>query len=233
MAKLTIAIILAAGYSSRMGDLKALLPFRETTLIEKQIKCFRDAGIDEVIVVTGHRHEEIEDVLNRSQVRIVYNPNYPEGMFSSLKAGLKAIIPDSCDAFLFLPVDYPLIRPYMIRLLVQTYLAQNKNLAYLRFNGKKGHPPMLSASWIDPILAYTGEYGIKGLIKPFDDQAAYVELPNNECILNMNTLEDYFGIIEIDRHKTHPDPFESELIIRSYPEHSDIDKIMAENGFMK
>jgi molybdenum cofactor cytidylyltransferase len=231
MAKKVIAIILAAGYSKRMGMLKATLPLRGLPLIMKQIRCIQNAGIDEIIVVTGHRSEEIESILDREDVHIVYNPDYAEGMFSSLKTGLRAIVPESFDAFLFLPVDYPMIRPYMIRLLIDAYETQHKKLAYLRYNGKKGHPPLLSSDWIMPILAYEGEDGIKGLIKPFDDQAVYVDLPNNECILNMNTPEEYLEIIEADQRKTGPDAEELALMIRSYPVGYEDSKLLEENFF--
>jgi molybdenum cofactor cytidylyltransferase len=85
------ALILCGGRSSRMGDFKALLPLGGDTVIERVIRLFREAGIADVTAVLGHRPQSTLPVLERHGVRPVVNDRYDEGMFSSVKAGVRAL----------------------------------------------------------------------------------------------------------------------------------------------
>src|SRR5271157_4270310 len=104
------ALVLAAGYSSRMGQFKPRLPVGGRSAIELAITAFREAGIEVVLVVTGHRAQELTAVLEGHRVRCVFNPKYDSGMYSSIVAGLKAL-PADTDACFILPADIPLVRP--------------------------------------------------------------------------------------------------------------------------
>ena len=86
------AILLAAGESTRMGRLKALLPWRGQTLLEHQVSALRDGGADRVIVVLGHRADELRPLVERNQgVTWTLNPDYRQGKTTSIKAGLSAL----------------------------------------------------------------------------------------------------------------------------------------------
>src|SRR5664279_6348180 len=89
---MNVAIILAAGESRRMGEPKQLLPFGGTTMLECVIDAFRSSRVDQIIVVLGHKAEEISQKLGTApQLKIVKNPHYPQGMFTSVQAGLRAL----------------------------------------------------------------------------------------------------------------------------------------------
>ena len=79
------AIILAAGYSSRMKKFKPLLPIEGTTALERLAASVRAGGIEKLVVVTGHRREQLEPVLEKIGAIEAYNENYDDGMFSSIK----------------------------------------------------------------------------------------------------------------------------------------------------
>lgn len=113
------AVLLAAGYSSRMGELKPLLPLGGTTVIRRQVEMLRSVA-DRIIVVTGYRGQEVERHLAGSGAYIVQNSRFGEGMFTSVKAGIQALKPET-SAFLILPVDYPLVTGRMIRRLLKVY----------------------------------------------------------------------------------------------------------------
>src|SRR5258708_35624356 len=102
------ALILAAGYSLRMGQFKPRLPLGERSAIEYAISGFHTAGLREVIVVTGHRARELTNVL-KGQVRCVFNPSYDSGMYSSSVSRLQWL-PPRAHAFLVRPPDIPLVR---------------------------------------------------------------------------------------------------------------------------
>ena len=90
------AVVAAAGLSSRMGAFKPLLPFDGDTVIGRCIANLRGAGAEEIVVVTGHRGDELTAHLRSLGVTTVHNPDYAcTQMFDSLKLGLRALPPDS------------------------------------------------------------------------------------------------------------------------------------------
>ena len=83
---MNVAVILAAGESRRMGEPKQLLPFAGKTMLQCVIDAF---DVDEALVVLGCRADEIEKRIHGA--RVVHNPNYKAGMFTSVQAGLRAL----------------------------------------------------------------------------------------------------------------------------------------------
>lgn len=99
------AVILAAGLSSRMGKLKPLLPFGKTTVLEHCIRLFQGCGIQDVVVVTGHRHAEIKKVAKKAGAQAVYNKHFERGMYTSIRAGALALHKRARD-FSFSPLTF-------------------------------------------------------------------------------------------------------------------------------
>ena len=89
------AIVLAAGESRRMGSLKPLLPYGSGTVIQAVVRSLKASPVQPVLVVLGHRSEEIAAHLAGKGVEIVLNPRYPEGMLTSVQAGIAAAPPDT------------------------------------------------------------------------------------------------------------------------------------------
>ena len=80
------AIILAAGESKRMGQPKMLLPWGKVSVLGQVISTFQSAGIEDIIVVTGGAHEQVEEIVKENGARSVFNRNYANGeMLSSLQ----------------------------------------------------------------------------------------------------------------------------------------------------
>lgn len=187
------AILLAAGYSSRMGRLKPLLPIEGTTVVRRQVDML--CGIaDRTIVVTGYRGEEVEAHLAGSGVTAVRNPAFAEGMFTSVKAGIAALRPES-TAFLILPVDFPLVTQELINRLIGEFKRSGAPVVYPSFSMRRGHPPVIAVECIPEILAYEGEMGLKGALKPFDHDAKYLAAEDETCVTDMDTPEDYRKVL--------------------------------------
>lgn len=142
------AIILAAGFSSRMGGaFKPLLPLGEVSVIERVSTVFYRAGLADIKVVAGHRAQDMLAVLKNLPVDVIINSDYPSGMFSSVKAGVRAIAP-GVEAFFMQPVDIPLITPTTIKKIIAAYRVYKAGVIYPCFNGKRGHPPLISTASI-------------------------------------------------------------------------------------
>jgi molybdenum cofactor cytidylyltransferase len=87
----TVAVLLAAGESRRMGQLKALLPWQGVSLLLYQVNALKDAGVDRVVVIVGHQAERLQTIVEGQEgVSLVFNPDYLEGKTTSIKAGVKA-----------------------------------------------------------------------------------------------------------------------------------------------
>lgn len=111
MKKLRIAAVIpAAGLSSRMHGFKPLLTIGEKPLLEHVIMLFKGAGITDIIIVVGHRAEELIRFVEESSCQNVVNHSYRDGMFSSIQQGLKALR-DPCDAIFSASCRYTTCSP--------------------------------------------------------------------------------------------------------------------------
>lgn len=184
------AIIVAAGYSSRMGRLKPLLPLGRTTVLEEAVKCFWRAGIHDVRVVLGHMAEEMAPRLDDLGVKWVLNDRYQMGMLTSILAGVNSLDPD-VGAFFLLPVDVPLVKPTTIDALVRVYRMNPGRIVYPRFRGLRGHPPLIPAGLVPADLPPDYEGGLRAFLARFDALAVEVEVTDQGVAMDCDTPEEY------------------------------------------
>jgi molybdenum cofactor cytidylyltransferase len=212
MGKRIAAIILAAGYSSRMGEFKPLLPLGETTVLERIIRLFRNAGIDAIRVVIGHRSADLLPFLQRPDVLPVHNEHYREGMFTSVVAGIGSL-EDFHGAFFLMPVDIPLVRLHTVITMMEACQRGNRRILYPSFHGRRGHPPLISTEYKDPIVAWSGQGGLKSFLAQHDSDSADIEVAD-ECILeDMDTPEDYRRLLGMWRRGYIPTSRECETLL--------------------
>lgn|GEM_PF-236356 len=190
------ALVLAAGYSSRMGDFKPLLSVGCAPALERAIDGLRAAGIADVTVVTGHRAEDLRPLLLRKAVREVFNPDFARGMFSSVTAGIRSLAPD-VEACFVLPADVPLVREQTIRALAAAYHAEPAPVLYPVFQKRRGHPTLIRRDVLDAALGREPAGGLRGLLKL---QAGVRDIPVDDeaILLDMDTPEDLARLREFD-----------------------------------
>src|SRR6266516_4263868 len=122
------AIILAAGQSKRMGQPKMLLPWGRLTVIEHVITTFVNAGLEDIVVVTGGAQEQVEQTIEGYPVQKTHNKDYATGeMLSSLQQGLKALS-NQVQAALIGLGDQPQIQEKSIRLICESYRDSRSSL---------------------------------------------------------------------------------------------------------
>ena len=180
-------IILAAGFSSRMGSDKALLDLGGKLVLERIVSSYQSAGVRRIVVMTGQNHEQLRQL--NLKVELVRNPVPEEGMFSSVKSGVVAL-GGCCEPFFIHPVDTPLVSQQTLQLLFQALEQQIENDAVIPCcAGKRGHPPLVHQRLSGAILAYTGTDGLRGLLA----NCPVVEIPVTDqgVLLGMNTPQQY------------------------------------------
>lgn len=217
------AVIMAAGYSSRMKSFKPLLAVGGETAVERLIRAAKEAGIHRLVVVTGHERQRLSFLFERGKMaggrragsaedgvgRIsgsalcmeAYNRDFPEGMFSSIKKGLSAVMekwPQTKGVFI-MPVDCPLISSCVMRTLMEADSAGKggddgnapEQFKVPVFRGKKGHPLLVPASYIDEICSYDGPGGLKAVTDRNMDLMRRIPVDEEGCVMDMDTPQAY------------------------------------------
>lgn len=192
-----VAILLVAGESRRMGQLKALLPWQGVSLLEHQVAALKTGGADRVIVVVGHQADRLRPLLaDLEYVSCVFNPDYRTGKTTSIKAGLQRLHEDRPNTLLMLNVDQPRSAE-SVRLLLEAHWLGSALLTIPTFKGKGGHPIIIDASLIDEILVINEEtQGMKAVMQRHTDQTRRVEVPAPEVLWDLNTPEQYQAALE-------------------------------------
>ena len=190
------AIILAAGYSSRMHGFKPLLPFGDATVIEQTVRAFRQAGIEDITVVTGYRAHDLTPILEQTGVKWVYNEKYSEGMYSSIVAGLKSLY-SSVEACFLLPADMPLVKCETIIALLKAYEQENAAVVYPASAGRRGHPPLISAKLFPKIISWQGQGGLRQFLAQYETQAVELAVSDSTILLDADTPAEYMAICRL------------------------------------
>jgi molybdenum cofactor cytidylyltransferase len=176
-------LIVAAGKSQRTGkQYKMALDFGGRTMIEKSIESISQF-CSKIFVVAGFNSNKLENILRGYRnVEIIFNPKYRDGMFASVKAGLKRI---SSSRFFFLPGDYPLISTGVY----EKMLKVDSEIVVPVFNGRPGHPILFKYSAVAKILNSDYYSNLREFIMANNPE--YVEVDCQGIHLDIDTLEDY------------------------------------------
>ena len=193
------AVLLAAGESTRMGALKALLPWAgELPLIEYQVRQLGESGVERLIVVLGHRSDEVRrHIPAGSAMLLLENPDYHSGKVSSILAGARACRTDA--HLLILGVDQP--RPAaLVRQVVKAHLDSDTRggqpdgarVSIAGYEGRRGHPVIFSPALREALLAIREETeGLRSILRAHADAIQVVETGDPLALVNLNTPEDY------------------------------------------
>ena len=194
MVKKISAIILSAGFSTRMGRFKPLLPLGDETIIERVIGLFRKAGVGDVRVVVGHRMEELIPMIERTNTNVVINPNYSSGMFSSVQAGVNSVPRDS-EAFFIHPVDIPMVYPSTITKIIDRHDAHEGIIIYPCYKGNRGHPPLVPSRFSKAIIRANISGKLNDVLASFIKDSMDLEVEDPNILFGMNHPRDYTAMV--------------------------------------
>jgi molybdenum cofactor cytidylyltransferase len=184
------AIVLAAGKSERMGRPKALLPLRGKTFLENILAAIASATVEETCVVVGHHRDEIERLVKPS-ARIVFNPDYEQGMITSLQAGIRSLPLRTSGALLCL-VDHPLVDSETIELLVRN--VGPDRIVVPTFEGRRGHPVLFGSRILQEILALSASQGANIVVQKDPSRVVQVSVNSRGILVDVDTPEDFLKL---------------------------------------
>lgn len=190
------AIILAAGKSTRMGSPKMLLPWGDTTILEHIISVFANAGVDDILVVTGGAHELVKVVIQECQkkypVQSVYNQDYMAGnMLSSIQCGLRQLTDTNTGVAMIGLGDQPQIQERSVRLLCAAYLQTQSPLVVPSFQMRRGHPWLVARSLWDELLELNQAQTPRDFLNTHAKDIFYVDMDTPSILADLDTPEDY------------------------------------------
>jgi molybdenum cofactor cytidylyltransferase len=189
------AIVLAAGLSTRMGGRsKALLPTPDgQSFVTRIVRTFNAAGVDDVVVVIGHEAALVERALGEPdlRVRVVVNPEYRTGQFSSVLAGLNAVDRPGSVGMLMTLVDVPFVTAETVRAVIERFQATRAPIVRPVRGNEHGHPVLVSRALFPLLRAADPAQGAKPLVRSNVSVLGDVEVDDPGAFRDIDTPDEY------------------------------------------
>lgn len=187
------AILLAAGSSTRMAPAnKLLLPWQDKPIVFHTAKHLLSAGIEELIVVTGHEQPAITAALDSLPVHFIHNPHHTHGLTGSIQTGVRMAHGEGymiclADMFLVTAPEYILLKTAF----EHQYRQDVQCIILPEFNRQTGNPIIFSAAWRDALLQLPEQEGGKALVRAHPHHHLRVPMPTDHVLRDLDTPGDY------------------------------------------
>lgn len=184
-------IILAAGNSSRLGQPKQLLEYNGMTLLSRIVSEASAIIEATIVVVTGNQHENIENSLPQKKLVTCYNPDWQEGMSSSIQAGLKQLllVSPKAERCIISVCDQPFLTSEVFRGLIQLQKETGKGIVASSYSGTLGVPVLFTRQYFHALISLKSTEGARQFIKTFKEDVAALGFEDGS--IDIDTLEDY------------------------------------------
>ena len=180
------AVVLAAGRSSRMAPRNKLLELVDRKpVITHVVNAALGSGADPVIVVTGFEAERIGETLRGLKVKVVHNADYAQGLNTSLRAGLKALTPNTDGAIILLG-DMPQIQSGDLNALIAALKDQESICVPVR-SGRRGNPLLWGARYFPEMMVISGDMGAKPLMANYLEHVVEVPINSDGIFADIDT----------------------------------------------
>jgi CTP:molybdopterin cytidylyltransferase MocA/xanthine/CO dehydrogenase XdhC/CoxF family maturation factor len=182
-------IVLAAGTASRMGRNKLVLPVHGKPMVAHAVEAAASAGLDPVIVVTGHESAAVRRAIGKTPVTFVQNDDFTRGLSTSLRAGIGAV-PGRCEGAVVLLGDMPGITAPLIEKVVQAFdPAEDRAICVATAQGERGHPVLWGRQFFPELEALEGDAGARAVIGRHPDLVCEVEAGDGAPLADIDTPE--------------------------------------------
>ncbi len=187
-------IVLAAGGASRYGQLKQTLPWQDTTLVGHVVDVALESDAAEVLLVVGARGEEVQAAAGGRATRVVHNPDWAQGLSTSVRVGLGAL-PETMHAALFMLADQPKVTRAVVDALLRRYYGTLAPIVVATYSGRRGNPTLFDRRLWPELRDVSGDQGGRALIEKYRDTVQFVEV-GEAAALDIDTPEDYRRLVD-------------------------------------
>jgi len=195
------AVVLAAGRSTRMGAINKLIAeIGGKPLVRIAAEQALASRASPIIVVTGHQRERVEAALEGLPVRTVHNPDYAEGLGTSLKAGIAAV-PAEADGAIVCLGDMPQVTSALIDKLLAAFDPERGALVVVpSIGGRRGNPVVWSRRFFHDLMQIQGDIGARHLIGAYTEAVIEVPVAGDAALIDVDTPESLSAVkAEIER----------------------------------
>lgn len=184
------AIIMASGFSNRMGQNKLLMKYNDKFLIEHTLNIVSECNFKKKILVT--QYEEIKELGEKLNYKVVINNSPNRGQSESIKLGVKNS--PKCDGYMFFVGDQPLLNKGDIEKLVKVFQEDTNYIVIPKNKDKCGNPVIYPTIYKEQILKLEGDKGGKSIIKS-SDKIKYVDVSEN-TLFDIDNIDDFNNLLE-------------------------------------
>lgn len=183
------AVVLAAGMSRRMGTPKQLLRIGGETILERTLKNVRASKVSEIILVLGHAADEVQKTIAMQGLKVVINPDYQQGMGTSLRSGLAAVSAGAAAALIVL-ADQPWVSPESLNHLIKGHQEHKPQIIVPMYQGFRGNPVLLDRSVFAEVQALKGDVGCRGIFGDHTDDILKLPVDDPGILLDIDSQDD-------------------------------------------
>lgn len=191
-------IIMASGFSKRMGRNKLLFPIEGDYMIERVIKAAKSSNIDKLLIV--YNNKDIEEIGAKHGAALIYNSNPEKGQSQSMKLGIEASDPQN-QAYVFFVGDQPYLEVDTINKLIELFKNNKGDIIVPLYNGRRGNPTVFSAKLRDRLLEVEGDRGGRAIIEEMKDRVFFIDIEEDKSGIDIDTWEEYQSIKDLEMKK--------------------------------
>ncbi|MFD2999542.1 NTP transferase domain-containing protein [Pontibacter toksunensis] len=193
---MTGLVLLAAGASKRLGKPKQELLYQGETLLQHAVYAAIKSVCKPIMVVLGANANQLSPKLSGENVVTAHNPDWQEGMASSLRVGLSELIsiePEVSDA-IFMVCDQPFVDAALLDKLVQTKQESGKGIVASAYGDTLGTPALFDKAYFEELMALEGKGGAKEFLFKYNHDTASVPFPQG--VVDIDTPADYDALLD-------------------------------------
>ena len=173
-----------------MAQPKLLLPFGEKTIIETVLDIAVSSKANYTLLVTGGFREKIKQKTKGLPIITVFNPNYKQGMLSSVQMGFRSL-PEGAQAAVVLLADQPSISHTVIDKVIDAYYLTSKGIILPSYKKKRGHPVIFDMKYKSEIAALSPEVGLRGIVYGHPNDVYEVPVNTSSILRDIDDMQDY------------------------------------------
>uniref|UniRef100_A0A831TAV8 Nucleotidyltransferase family protein n=1 Tax=Thermorudis peleae TaxID=1382356 RepID=A0A831TAV8_9BACT len=183
-------VILAAGASRRLGQPKQLLPLRGQPVLAHTVGVARRTRLDPLMIILGHAANEIRRQVDLTNLTVIENPDYAEGLSTSVRLALRHL-PGDVEAVVFLLGDQPLVEPAVVDRLIAAFCECRAPIVQPRYAEGRGNPVLIARALFPELDRLTGDTGARPLLERYGGEVHLVDVRAHRRPADLDTWEDY------------------------------------------
>jgi molybdenum cofactor cytidylyltransferase len=181
-----IGIILASGFSRRMGENKLLLEIEGEKIIEKVIKACKKSDLESIILI--YREERVRNIGDKYNLKTIYNPKANLGQSEAMKLGIRNS--GNSEDYMFFVGDQPFLSYELINLLIEEYKKSKSSILIPYYNENRGMPMIISSKYKNELLNVVGDKGARDIVNKYIKEVTKVYIKEEKQGIDIDTPED-------------------------------------------